>query len=28
MEEIKIIIETLIKMGTGAQTAFIVWCIK
>ena len=28
MEELKIIMEALAKMGEGAQTAFIAWCIK
>jgi len=28
MEELKIVMEALVQMGEGAQTAFIAWCIK
>jgi len=28
MEELKMMLEVLAKMGEGAQMAFIVWCIK
>lgn len=28
MEELKVIMEALAKMGEGAQMAFIVWCVK
>ena len=28
MDELKIIMEALVKMGDGAQTAFIFWCVK
>ena len=28
MEEMKIIVEALTKMGEGATTAFIIWCVK
>lgn len=28
MEEIKIIMEALAKMGEGAQIAFVAWCVK
>ncbi len=28
MEEIKVIMEALVKMSDGAQTVFIIWCLK
>ena len=28
MEELKIVMEALARMGEGATTAFIIWCVK
>jgi hypothetical protein len=28
MEELKVIMEAFAQLGEGAQTAFIIWCIK
>ncbi len=28
MEEIKVIMEALVKISDGAQTIFIIWCLK